>query len=63
MSTKDYAFIDVLQKIEEEELTHYVDVLTNDEKIKSKKEDLLQYIIIDDIDIIYLVDNIITQDY
>ena len=63
MSTKDYAFIDVLQKIEEEELTHYVDVLTNDEKIKIKKEDLLQYIIIDDIDIIYLVDNIITQDY
>lgn len=63
MSTKDYAFIDVLQKIEEEELTHYVDVLTNDEKIKIKKEDLLQYTIIDDIDIIYLVDNIITQDY
>ena len=38
-------------------------MLTNDEKIKIKKEDLLQYTIIDDIDIIYLVDNIITQDY
>ena len=49
--------------IEENDLRHYTDILTNDKQIKIKKTDLINYFVIDDIKNIYLVNNEIMQDY
>ena len=63
ISAVSFEYIDILPRIEEEKLRHYTDILTNDKQIKIKKTDLIDYLIIDDIDNIYLVNNEITQDY
>ena len=64
ISATSFEYIDILPHIEEEKLRHYYrDILTNDKQIKIKKTDLIDYLIIDDIDNIYLVNNEITQDY
>ena len=63
INSDSYEYINILPKIQKEKLTHYVDILTKDEEIKVKKINLKNYLIIDDIENIYLVNNEIKQDY
>ena len=63
INSDSYEYTNILPKIQKEKLTHYVDILTKDEEIKVKKINLKNYLIIDDIENIYLVNNEIKQDY
>ena len=63
ISAVSFEYIDILPRIEEEKLRHYTDILTNDKQIKIKKTDLIDYLIIDNIKNICLVNNERTQDY
>ena len=63
INSDSYEYINILPKIEEEKLTHFVDILTKEKEIKIKKINLKNYLIIDDIDNVYLVNNEIKQDY
>ena len=54
INSDSYEYINILPKIEEEKLTHFVDILTKEKEIKIKKINLKNYLIIDDIDNVYL---------
>ena len=60
ISTDDYDYSEILPKFEKQCLKHYIDEIT-DVKIKVKKSEKLN--IINDIENIYLLNNVIQNDY
>ena len=60
ISTEDYDYSEILPKFEKQILKHYIDEIT-DVKIKVKKSKKLN--IINDIENIYLLNNVIQNDY
>lgn len=63
ISTENYEYSELLQKFDIYVLTHYVNELTNDDALKIKRTESVNFKIINDIDNIHLVNNEIKDNY